>query len=1113
MNNETDVSIRFRNYVSGEGKLEKYAQTLAKIKSVTDGLNKKTLVAIEDGSKNTKNINEETSKMSKNINTAFNYTVVREFTRGLKSAFTTLSKLTDKSASYLENINLFQVAFGGAYQEAERFINKMSEMYGLDESKLTNTVGIFRQLANAMNLSVETGTRLATLMTQMSVDISSLYNIDVERASSVLQSSLAGQTKPIRGATGADITESTLQTTLNTIGLDKYVGDLSYAEKRLLIIISLTEQLSESTNDFARTIESPANQMRIMNEQWERLSRAVGNTFLPALSQVLPYLNATLMVLTEIFSVVASLFGYNKDDFDYFAGVSDSVLDLEESLGGASENAKKLKQGLRGFDKLNVIKTPSSNGSSGGTGTIDPKIMDAFNKAFDDYNSKLTDVTMKATKIRDAVMEWLGFTKKIHPLTGDISWTYNGIKTTLRNLWSWFKKLSPEAKAVSLFIAGMFTKTTINLLTKFVKLIGNTGLFKWIKSLVSPLKSLVGMFGDDLAGGLTGLSSSLGESVNMWSKTLTVVDRLKLTFVGAGGLLVSFSLLKDAMNEVSYEGLNLNNTLKLTTGVLGNIASGALIGSQFGAWGAVIGGVSGAFISLMESIKGYKTESEKAREELENSIEKNKEYSNSLIGQHEEIQNQIQNAQALTSVHKNLVDELTQIVDANGRVKLGYEDRANFIVGTLNSAYGLELQIIDGIVQEYDEQIDKIYELIEAKKTEIYLEKAEERYTLALEERAEAYDNLITSQNDYNNALKDLEDAEEKLKPMIENWNKLDESTQKAWGSFDKYVKNQNWFKSLDGKEAFYAWEKTKDLVDKATESYNNAKDAYSKNTEAIMQYQGLLSASTENNGDKILYWQNEIEKSYAETTEGVKWTLSDRITDAELFYQNYINLVKDNNEEINNEVENSANERYNEVTSILLNEKNYIEGMTDEYVEAWGTLSKLSEKKFLENFSKLPEDIQQDVIDKMYAKGYTLSEEIQKGIDAKPPTVYFRGDTSSISSKLQSFLNNNSKLFGALGITVPKVSFWADGGLPPVGQLFVANERGPELVGSIGGQSFVANQNQMMDLLDRKIGNANNGMKNATFVIQVGDEVVARKVLNDLQDMAKSDGKPIVIS
>ena len=90
-----------------------------------------------------------------------------------------------------------------------------------------------------------------------------------------------------------------------------------------------------------------------------------------------------------------------------------------------------------------------------------------------------------------------------------------------------------------------------------------------------------------------------------------------------------------------------------------------------------------------------------------------------------------------------------------------------------------------------------------------------------------------------------------------------------------------------------------------------------------------------------------------------------------------------------------------------------------------------------------------------------------------------------------------------------------ADGGMPPVGQLFIANEAGPELVGQIGGKSFVANQNQMMDLLDKKIGNAQNkssGIKNATFIFKVGEEELARKVIYDLEDMALTNGEPITI-
>lgn len=180
-----------------------------------------------------------------------------------------------------------------------------------------------------------------------------------------------------------------------------------------------------------RTIESPSNQLRIMNEQWERLSRAVGNVFLPILSKILPYLNAILMVLTEIISAIASLLGYDSEDFDYFENTTTSVKNLDDGIKGASASAKKLKQGLRGFDKLNVITTPSSGGGGAGGGAgatgINPKLMDAFNKAFDDYQNKLSNVQMKATKIRDAIMEWLGFTKVIDEETGKVSFKFDHI--------------------------------------------------------------------------------------------------------------------------------------------------------------------------------------------------------------------------------------------------------------------------------------------------------------------------------------------------------------------------------------------------------------------------------------------------------------------------------------------------------------------------------------------------------------------------------------------------------------------------------------------------------------------------------------------------------------
>ena len=121
----------------------------------------------------------------------------------------------------------------------------MSDLYNLDESAIVRRIGIFKQMANTMGLANETGEQLAGLMNKMTLDVSSLYNIDIDRASNALQSALVGQTRPIRGATGADITEKTLEKTVGRVLPDRYIRDLSFVEKRLVMIISLTEQLKK----------------------------------------------------------------------------------------------------------------------------------------------------------------------------------------------------------------------------------------------------------------------------------------------------------------------------------------------------------------------------------------------------------------------------------------------------------------------------------------------------------------------------------------------------------------------------------------------------------------------------------------------------------------------------------------------------------------------------------------------------------------------------------------------------------------------------------------------------------------------------------------------------
>lgn len=965
MNNDKRIAINIDAKLSGKStqELKDYADQLSRIQAFSKGLDKGALKQIDSSTSSLNDSSTSLGKVEKLSKTAFSVVGITAFLRSAKSLVTTLGQLTDKSSAYTENLNLYQVAFEGATNEADAFISKLTEMYGLDESWLTRTVGTFKQLSNAMGLSVEQGSNLSTLMTQMAIDISSLYNTDVDRASTVLQSALAGQTRPIRSLTGADITQNTLQNTLDTMGIEKAVSELSFAEKRLLIIVSLTQQLNQVTNDFGKTIESPANQTRILSEQWQRLTRAVGNVFLPIIAKVLPYLNAILMVLTEIINMVASLLGFDIEEFDYgISGASDAFLDMEESINSAGESAKKLKSGLRGFDKLNVITTPTKGGSGGGAGGgIDPSIMKAFNSAFDEYNAKLKEVKMRATEIRDNIMEWLGFTKVINPLTGEISWKYKGIKTTLKNIWESWKDLNGVAKV----FVGLGLYALISKLVKGAKnllsVLGNSGLLKTITPLAKDFLTLyknTGMF-----------TKSIQESIKQNKNLVTGLNGVKTAISGVLIALGGIAILTDSIKSIKNDGAGVVNVLGVIAGAITTVigVSTALIpiltalGVTFTTtWATATLGLSVlitavvALVSSLASAEEKTNEYKKAMDDLTESADASYEAGLATI----------KNTQKLTK-------ELENLVDVTGRVKEGEEDRVEYILEKVNEAYGTEYKLIDGKITKNGEEIKSNDELI--KSIDEVMKK----------KRSEAF--LNAYQDVYNEALKQQ--------------NQILKEAEKLSGTKGELSKKQR--KELE-----------------------NLKKQYDTNSETIKKYEEL----------EMAYYTENIEE-----------------------------MDKSN--------------------------KKFYDDSETSYKKAFSGLEKTTK----ETKTK----INSTFGNQTFSAKLTL-------------------DTNQATRNFNTFGNGIKNSGLGLNFTpikyAPNYPGYAKGGLPPVGQLFVANEQGPELVGHIGGQSFVANQNQMMDLLDRKIGNA-GGMNNATFIIQVGSKEVARTVLTDLQDMAKSNGKPITIT
>lgn len=344
-----------------------------------------------------------------------------------KQVFRGIGSVIQSSLDFTETENYFARAMGNMYDEAMKFQNKLSDMFGTAMSTTMNAQAVYKNMIGSLGgISDDLSYRLSETVTKMTLDFSSLYNVDFEDASKKFQSALSKQVRPIRSTSGYDITQNVLKQTAENIGMEKGLSDATELEKRLLVIITLMDQMRRSgaMNDFSRTIEQPANKLRVLKEQIAEVGRWLGSVFYGILGQILPYINGFVMAIKEVVKWLAMLVGYevpnssgetgtildSYGDVGAIDDVNDAIGDTGSALDDANKKAKEFQKTTSGFDKLNIIKKPTEDSSSGGSGgggaslggSIDPSILNALDK----YKYMFDDIRMKAMDIRDEILKW-----------------------------------------------------------------------------------------------------------------------------------------------------------------------------------------------------------------------------------------------------------------------------------------------------------------------------------------------------------------------------------------------------------------------------------------------------------------------------------------------------------------------------------------------------------------------------------------------------------------------------------------------------------------------------------------------------------------------------------
>lgn len=324
----------------------------------------------------------------------------------------TLGKAIAKYSEYVEDINLFSVAMGDFADKGAELADRMQGLLGVDSGQAMKNMALFQNLTTSFGVAGDRAYILSSNLTQLGYDLASFHNLSIEESFQKLQAAISGELEPIRRL-GVDISNARLQQELYNLGINKSINSLSQADKAQLRYIAIMKQTTNAQMDMGRTLNTPANQMRILKSQVEQLAKAIGAVLIPVVNAILPPMIAVVKVVQTVISAIARLFGAQVKWADFkneaTAATGGASAGLNNMANSAAKAAKQTRDLIGGFDELNVAQDNSSSGSgigyagTGGSvlGGIDLSGYDMFGQLAE---SKVTEWVDRIKNAAEAVL-------------------------------------------------------------------------------------------------------------------------------------------------------------------------------------------------------------------------------------------------------------------------------------------------------------------------------------------------------------------------------------------------------------------------------------------------------------------------------------------------------------------------------------------------------------------------------------------------------------------------------------------------------------------------------------------------------------------------------------
>lgn len=736
---------------------------------------------------------------------------------------------------------------------------------GLDPSQLMNYQAMFGQMSSSMGVSSETSLKLSQALTEIGADLASVKNMEFEDVWRDMAAALAGMSRTV-DKYGVNIRNVNLQQKLNELGIKENIQSLNQNDKALLRAIILLENTKYAWGDLADTINQPANQLRLIQANFENLGRTIGNLFLPIVKTVLPYVNALVIAVQRLFAWLGNLIGLDISGISDAVGgadmgdILDQTDDLASGLGDAKKQADKLNKSLRQFDELKVINTKQDDGGAGTGagiqgGLLDAAFEDAFTKYQQEWDKAFGKLKNKAQEIADKIekafeplkkiiqdfaigdffqagkdtsalvagifnffanaidrVDWNGIGEKIGDFFAGLDWPAI-FKAAGNLIWQGLKA------AFELYVGAFSTaplETAVISLVKFPKLLRAIAS----SSLISKVKKL-GKAAKVLADSFSLLKMGIADK-QAWTGFKSAIENIRENMsgiqkfsIGAVGVLGEFALVKGGFEDLTQGSENLVISLGKIAGGVG-LAVGALklIGLSNPFTAVIVGATA-----LVAAISGATEANERLKKELKESREIEL-FGETLEKAGERINDVIQNS-------KNWREESQKYIQGAGVAETRFledlskkyfdlyekQNKTNEETEEMQRLAGLLIENAPELKTYYDKQTglinasrDAIENLIKARIEEIKLNAIGDKL-------GESYEKLVYLELEMANATEKHNKAQEELSKYVDRRNELialKEQSEKA-------------------RELAEAFGDGKVSVDELTKAYDELGKAYDK--------------------------------------------------------------------------------------------------------------------------------------------------------------------------------------------------------------------------------------------------------------------------------------------